>query len=190
MCTYYRNRQTRPEIAAACETVGKEPLEFIDPIVEWIRDFGEKLDISYDDFIRTTEKRHEKVVQRIFERLLEQGDIYLGEYSGYYCVECEAFWTERQAKTDHGFVCPDCNREISYVTEPSYFFRMSKYQDRLLKYIEEHPEFIQPESRKNEMINNFLKPGLDDLCVSRTALIGGLKYRATPSMSSTFGWMR
>ncbi len=162
------------------EAAGKEPLEFIDPIVEWIRDLWEKLDISYDDFIRTTEKRHEKVVQRIFERLLEQGDIYLGEYSGYYCVECEAFWTERQAKTDHGFVCPDCNREISYVTEPSYFFRMSKYQDRLLKYIEEHPEFIQPESRKNEMINNFLKPGLDDLCVSRTAFDWGIKVPSNP----------
>ena len=158
---------------------GKQPLDYIEPIVDWIRDLWERLDISHDDFIRTTEERHEKVVQRIFERLLEQGDIYLGEYKGYYCVECEAFWTERQAKTEHGFLCPDCNREISYVTEPSYFFRMSKYQDRLLKHIEDHPEFIQPESRKNEMIR-FIKSGLDDLCVARTAFDWGVKVESNP----------
>lgn len=159
---------------------GKEPLEFIDPIVDWIRDLWEKLDISHDDFIRTTEKRHKKVVQRIFERLLENGDIYLSEYSGYYCVECEAFWTERQAKTEDGYACNDCHREVQYVTEPSYFFRMSRYRDRLLQHIEENPGFIQPESRKNEMINNFLKPGLEDLCVSRSTFDWGVKVPSDP----------
>lgn len=154
---------------------GKAPREFIDPIVAWIQDLWEKLDIAYDDFIRTTEERHKAVVQKVFTRLRDNGDIYLGEYSGYYCVECEAFWTERQAKTDHGYTCPDCQREISHVTEQSYFFRLSKYTERLLQYIEANPEFIQPESRKNEMINNFLKPGLEDLCVSRTTFDWGIK---------------
>lgn len=162
------------------EKEGKRPLEFINPIVDWIQDLWEKLDISHDDFIRTTEERHKIVVQRIFQRLLENGDIYLGEYTGYYCVECEAFWTERQAKKEEGFFCPDCQREIQLVKEPSYFFRMSKYQDRLLKHIEEHPEFIQPEARKNEIVNNFLKPGLEDLCVSRTTFDWGIQVPNDP----------
>ncbi|MDF2682970.1 MAG: methionine--tRNA ligase [Brevibacillus sp.] len=154
---------------------GKQPLEFIDPVVDWIRDLWDKLDISYDDFIRTTQPRHKEVVQKVFQRLLDQGDIYLGEYEGYYCVPDEAFWTETQCKTDKGYICPDCGREVKKVKEKNYFFRMSKYQDRLLQHIEENPDFIQPESRKNEMINNFLKPGLQDLSVSRSTFDWGIK---------------
>lgn len=159
---------------------GQQPIEFIDPIVDWIKDLWEKLDIEYDDFIRTTEERHEKVVQKIFMKLKEKGDIYLGEYEGYYCLPDEAFWTERQAKTDEGYFCPECSRPVEKVKEKSYFFKMSKYQDRLLKHIEENPEFIQPESRKNEMINNFLKPGLEDLSVSRTTFDWGIKIPDDP----------
>ncbi|MFM1655435.1 methionine--tRNA ligase [Brevibacillus sp. B_LB10_24] len=159
---------------------GKQPREFIDPIVDWIRDLWDRLDISYDDFIRTTQPRHKDVVQKIFQRLVDQGDIYLGEYEGYYCVPCESYWTETQAKTDKGYICPDCGRELKKVKEKNYFFRMSKYQDRLLEYIEQHPEFIQPESRRNEMVNNFLKPGLQDLSVSRSTFDWGIKVPQDP----------
>jgi len=159
---------------------GKQPLEFIDPIVDWIKDLWERLDISYDDFIRTTQPRHKEVVQKIFQRLLDQGDIYLGEYEGYYCVPDESFWTETQCKTDKGYVCPDCGREVKKVKEKNYFFRLSKYQDRLLRYIEENPDFIQPESRRNEMINNFLKPGLQDLSVSRSTFDWGIQVPSDP----------
>ncbi len=160
---------------------GKKPLEFIDPVVDWIKDLWQKLDITYDDFIRTTEDRHSKVVQKIFQQLKSKGDIYLGEYEGYYCLPDEAFWTETKViKTNEGTFCPDCGRPVEKVKEKSYFFRMSKYQDRLLKYIEDHPEFIQPESRKNEMINNFLKPGLEDLSISRTTFDWGIKVPDDP----------
>ncbi len=162
------------------ESEGKTPLQFIDPIVEWIQDLWRMLDISHNDFIRTSEERHKKVVQKIFARLKEQGDIYLSEYEGYYCVECEAFWTEFQAKKGDQLICPDCQRPVNLVKEKSYFFKMSKYQDRLLQYIEEHPEFIQPESRRNEMINNFLKPGLEDLCISRTTFDWGISVPEDP----------
>lgn len=162
------------------EEEGLEPIQFIDPIVDWIRDLWDKLDVSYDDFIRTTQDRHKKVVQKIFQKLLDKGDIYLGEYEGYYCVPCEAFWTERQAKKGEKLICPDCERDVNLVKEKSYFFRMSKYQDRLLQYIEENPGFIQPESRRNEMVNNFLKPGLEDLCVSRTTFDWGIKVPNDP----------
>ena len=131
---------------------GLTPLEFINPIVDWIKDLWDKLDISYDDFIRTTQERHKDVVKQIFQTLLDKGDIYLGEYEGYYCVPDEAFWTERQAKKGDKYICPDCEREVSLVKEKSYFFRMSNYQDRLLQYIEEHPEFIQPESRRSRIV--------------------------------------
>ncbi|MGE5703830.1 MAG: methionine--tRNA ligase [Clostridia bacterium] len=161
-------------------TEGLKPLEFIDPVVDWIRDLWDRLDISYDDFIRTTQPRHKEVVQKVFQRLLDQGDIYLGEYEGYYCVPDEAFWTETQAKTDKGYFCPDCGREVTKVKEQNYFFRMSKYQDRLLKYIEENPDFIQPESRRNEMVNNFLKPGLQDLSVSRSTFDWGIPVPSDP----------
>lgn len=159
---------------------GLEPLQFINPIVDWIKDLWAKLDISYDDFIRTTEERHKKVIQKMFKKLQEKGDIYLGEYEGYYCVPCEAYWTEKQAHTEEGYVCPDCGRPVEKVKEKNYFFRMSKYQDRLLEHIEKHPEFIQPESRKNEMINNFLKPGLEDLSISRSTFDWGIKVPDDP----------
>jgi methionyl-tRNA synthetase len=156
---------------------GKKPLEFVNEIVAWIQELWKKLDISYDDFIRTTEPRHTRVVQKIFQKLVDQGDIYLSEYEGLYCTQCEAFWTERQAPEGK---CPDCQRPIELVREKSYFFRMSKYVDRLLAYYEENPDFIQPESRKNEMINNFIRPGLEDLCVSRTTFDWGIKVPNDP----------
>ncbi|AYK06150.1 methionine--tRNA ligase [Brevibacillus laterosporus] len=159
---------------------GLAPLQFIDPVVDWIKDLWQKLDISFDDFIRTTEERHKMIVQKIFKRLVDQGDIYLGEYEGYYCVPDEAFWTETQAKTDKGYFCPDCGRPVEKVKEKNYFFRMSKYQDKLLAHIEANPDFIQPESRRNEMVNNFLKPGLQDLSVSRSTFDWGVKVPTDP----------
>lgn len=150
---------------------GVTPKEYVDKIVAGIKELWKLLDISYDDFIRTTDKRHEEVVQRIFKKLYDQGDIYKGEYEGWYCTPCEAFWTEIQLKDG---CCPDCGRKVELVKEEAYFFKLSKYQDRLIKYIEEHDEFIQPASRKNEMLNNFLRPGLEDLCVSRTSFKWGI----------------
>ncbi|SDZ66539.1 methionyl-tRNA synthetase [Evansella caseinilytica] len=156
---------------------GVSPQAFVDEIVVGIRNLWDKLDISYDDFIRTTEDRHKRIVQKIFDQLVEQGDIYLGKYEGLYCTPCESFFTEYQAKDG---LCPDCQRPVEKVKEESYFFKMSKYADRLLKYYEENPGFIQPESRKNEMINNFIKPGLEDLAVSRTAFDWGVKVSRDP----------
>ncbi|WP_096180425.1 methionine--tRNA ligase [Effusibacillus lacus] len=155
----------------------KDPQQFVDEIIAWIKDLWKELDISYDDFIRTTEARHKAVVQKIFQRFLDQDDIYLAEYEGLYCTPDEAFWTERQAPDGK---CPDCGRDLELVREKSYFFRMGKYVDRLLKHYEENPDFIQPESRKNEMINNFIKPGLEDLCVSRTTFDWGIKVPNDP----------
>ena len=156
---------------------GMEPLQFVDGIVAWIKDLWRDLDISYDDFIRTTEPRHKEIVSKIFTRFYEQGDIYKGRYEGWYCTPCEAYWQERQLVDGQ---CPDCGRKVELITEEAYFFRMSRYADRLMKYIEEHPEFIQPVSRKNEMINNFLKPGLEDLCVSRTSFKWGIPVPFDP----------
>ncbi|GGK31961.1 methionine--tRNA ligase [Caldalkalibacillus thermarum] len=156
---------------------GVTPQAFVDQIVAGIKELWKKLDISYDDFIRTTEERHKKVVQKIFQRLVDQGDIYLSEYEGLYCTPCESFWTERQAENG---LCPDCGRPVELVREKSYFFRMNKYVDRLLKYYEENPDFIQPASRRNEMINNFIKPGLEDLCVSRTTFDWGIPVPNDP----------
>ncbi|NMO96855.1 methionine--tRNA ligase [Paenibacillus lemnae] len=156
---------------------GKSPQQFVDDIVAGIKDLWKKLDISNEDFIRTTEVRHTTVVQEVFERLLKQGDIYKGEYEGWYCTPCESFFLERQL-TDGK--CPDCGRPVELVKEESYFFRMSKYVDRLLQYYEENPDFIQPVSRKNEMINNFIKPGLEDLAVSRTTYEWGVKVKSDP----------
>ena len=135
------------------------------------KDLWKSLDISYDKFIRTTDSEHVACVQKIFEKLYQQGDIYKGEYKGLYCTPCESFWTETQLKDGK---CPDCGRDVHEVKEEAYFFKLSKYQDRLVDYIESHPEFIQPVSRKNEMINNFIKPGLEDLCVSRTSFKWGI----------------
>lgn len=166
------------KIQRRAEAAGVSPQAYVDRIVANIKDLWLKFKISNDDFIRTTEARHEKAVQKIFERLYQQGDIYKSEYEGWYCTPCEAFWLERQLQ--EGNKCPDCGREVELVKEESYFFRLSKYADRLMKYIDEHPEFIQPVSRKNEMINNFLKPGLEDLCVSRTTFDWGIKVPFDP----------
>ena len=153
------------------------PKEYVDRIVNNAKDLWSSLEISYDKFIRTTDKYHEEAVQKIFNKLYEQGDIYKGEYEGLYCTPCESFWTETQLVDGK---CPDCGRDVHLVKEESYFFKLSKYQDRLVKYFEEHPSFIQPESRKNEMINNFIKPGLEDLCVSRTTFNWGIPVTFDP----------
>lgn len=150
---------------------GVSPQEYVDKIVENAKDLWKNLDISYDRFIRTTDKDHVEIVQKIFEKLYEQGDIYKGEYKGLYCTPCESFWTDTQAKDNK---CPDCGRELHEVSEEAYFLKLSKYQNRLEEYIKNHPHFIKPESRQNEMINNFIKPGLEDLCVSRTSINWGI----------------
>jgi methionyl-tRNA synthetase len=165
------------KIQRKAEEKGISPQQYVDEIVDGIKDLWKKLDISYDDFIRTTEERHKQIVEKIFARLLEQGDIYLDKYEGWYCTPCESFYTDRQLIEGN---CPDCGRGVEIVKEESYFFKMSKYVDRLLQYYEENPEFIQPESRKNEMINNFIKPGLEDLAVSRTTFDWGVKVPGDP----------
>lgn len=165
------------KIQEKAEEKGVTPQHYVDEIVEGIQELWKKLDISYDDFIRTTQTRHKQVVEKIFSQLLEQGDIYLGEYEGWYCTPCESFFTERQLENGN---CPDCGRPVNKVKEESYFFKVSKYADRLLQYYEENPSFIQPESRKNEMINNFIKPGLEDLAVSRTTFDWGVKVPGNP----------
>lgn len=156
---------------------GVTPQQFVDEIVTGIRHLWDQLDVSYDDFIRTTEERHKLPVQRIFEQLLAQGDIYVDTYEGWYCTPCESYILERQLIDGK---CPDCQRPVEKVKEECYFFKMSKYADRLLQYYEEHPEFIQPESRRNEMINNFIKPGLEDLAVSRATFEWGIKVPSNP----------
>mgnify|MGYP000850523036 CR=1 FL=1 len=165
------------KIQRSAEAAGKSPQLFVDEVVSWIKKLWAALDISYNDFIRTTEPRHKKAVQHIVNKLYQQGDIYKGRYEGWYCTPCEAFWTERQVVEGN---CPDCGRPVELVGEEGYFFRMSKYADQLLKYIEEHPDFIQPVSRKNEMINNFLRPGLEDLCVSRSTFNWGIPIPFAP----------
>lgn len=157
---------------------GVTPKQYVDKIVAQTKELWKLMDIEYDDFIRTTDERHEKAVQKIFRRFYEQGDIYKNEYEGQYCAQCEAFWTPTQLK--EGNICPDCGRPTELVREESYFFRMSKYQDWLIDYIESHPDFIQPPSRANEMLNNFLRPGLQDLCVSRTSFKWGVPVDFDP----------
>ncbi len=157
---------------------GKTPQEFVDGIVEGFYKLWDLLKISNDDFIRTTQERHTKVVQDIFTKMLNQGDIYLGKYSGWYCTPCESFWTDTQVGPDH--VCPDCGRPVQLAEEESYFFKTSKYVDKLLEFYDQNPGFLTPESRKNEMINTFIKPGLDDLCVSRTSFTWGVQIRENP----------
>ncbi|WP_243292590.1 methionine--tRNA ligase [Bacillus sp. FJAT-47783] len=165
------------KIQRNAEQKGVTPQQYVDEIVAGIKELWKKLDISYDDFIRTTEERHKKVAAAIFDKLVKQGDIYLDQYEGWYCTPCESFFTERQLVDGN---CPDCGRPVEKVKEESYFFKMSKYVDRLLAFYEENPEFIQPESRKNEMINNFIKPGLEDLAVSRTTFDWGIKVPEDP----------
>ena len=159
------------KIEIKAQEAGVTPKEFVDNVAGTIRGLCDLLNVSYDKFIRTTDTDHEKQVQKIFRRLYEQGDIYKGAYEGLYCTPCESFWTESQLVDGK---CPDCGREVKPAKEEAYFFRMSKYADKLIQHINEHPEFIQPVSRKNEMMNNFLLPGLQDLCVSRTSFKWGI----------------
>ena len=166
------------KIQKAAETRGMKPKEYVDEIVGDIKDVWKRMDISYDKFIRTTDEDHVKAVQKIFQKLYDQGDIYKSEYEGWYCTPCESFWTASQLK--EGNLCPDCNRPAHITKEEAYFFKLSKYQDRLIKYFEENPEICYPESRKNEMLNNFLKPGLEDLCVSRTTFNWGIPVPFDP----------
>ena len=156
---------------------GVSPKEFVDHTAAVIREQFDCMNVSYDKFIRTTDPDHEKQVQKIFQKLYDKGDIYKGEYEGLYCKECEAFYTSSQLKDGK---CPVCGGEVTPTSEEAYFFKMSKYADRLMQYIEDHPHFIQPESRKNEMINNFLKPGLQDLCVTRTSFSWGIPVPFDP----------
>ena len=156
---------------------GVTPQQFVDKIAGETVELWKLMNIEYDDFIRTTEDRHMKIVQKIFKQFYDQGDIYKSEYEGLYCTPCESFWTPTQVKNG---CCPDCGRPVEPMKEESYFFRMSKYQDWMIKYIEEHPDFIQPPSRANEMLNNFLRPGLQDLCVSRTSFKWGVPVDFDP----------
>jgi methionyl-tRNA synthetase len=164
------------KIERTAQSRGKSPQEYVDEIVAGFKELWSRLDIDYSDFIRTTEERHKRVVSDIFRRLYEQGDIYKSTYRGWYCTPCEAFWTERQVADRK---CPDCARPVELVAEESYFLRMSRYADRLLAHIEQHPEFIQPVSRRNEVVN-FIKMGLDDLCVSRTTFDWGIPVPFDP----------
>ena len=164
---------------------GVTPQAYVDEIVAGIKDLWKLMDVDYNDFIRTSDERHVKAVQKIFRQLYEQGDIYKGSYEGWYCTPCESFFTELQLKDGN---CPDCGRPVEKTCEEAYFFRLSKYQDWLIRYIEEHPDFIQPASRKNEMINNFLKPGLQDLCVSRTSIQWGIPVDFDPK-HTVYVWL-
>lgn len=157
---------------------GKTPQQFVNDIVVGIQSLWKTFKISNDDFIRTTEPRHESIVQTIFTTMVQNGDIYLGKYEGWYCTFCESFWTATQVGEQH--LCPDCQRPVHQDKEDAYFFKMSKYADQLLKFYDEHPKFITPESRKNEMINTFIKPGLEDLCVSRTSFSWGIPVKEDP----------
>lgn len=165
------------KIETIAKAKGVTPKEYVDEIVAGIKDLWKLLNISNDRFIRTTDDYHEAAVQKIFKKLYENGDIYKGHYEGHYCTPCEAFWTESQLVDGK---CPDCGREVHLAKEEAYFFRLSKYADRLVEYYEAHPEFIQPVARKNEMINNFIKPGLEDLCVSRTSFTWGVPVDFDP----------
>ena len=156
---------------------GVTPKEFVDEVSGEIKRIWDLMGTSYDRFIRTTDEDHEKQVQKIFKKLYDQGDIYKDSYEELYCTPCESFWTEAQLVDGK---CPDCGREVKPAKEEAYFFRMSKYADRLIEHINSHPEFIQPESRKNEMMNNFLLPGLQDLCVSRTSFKWGVPVDFDP----------
>lgn len=159
------------KIERKAQEKGVTPQAYVDEIVASAKSLWKLMDIEYDDFIRTTDERHVKGVQKIFRKLYDQGDIYKGSYEGWYCTPCESFFTELQLKDGN---CPDCGRPVEKTKEEAYFFKLGKYQDWLMDYIETHPDFIQPASRKNEMINNFLKPGLNDLCVSRTSIKWGI----------------
>ena len=167
------------KIEIKAKDAGISPQEYVDDIAGQIKSIWDIMNTSYDRFIRTTDKKHERVVQDIFKKLYDQGDIYKGEYKGLYCTPCESFWTESQLVDGK---CPDCGREVHESSEEAYFLRTSKYSKWLEDYIESHPGFIEPESRKNEIMNNFIKPGLQDLCVSRTSLNGVYLYHLIINM--------
>ncbi len=169
------------KIEEAAKESGISPQQYVDNITSELKKIWELMDISYDKFIRTTDDYHVKAVQKIFNKLYEQGDIYKGEYEGWYCTPCESFWTETQALAENGeHICPDCGRPVQKSREEAYFLKLSKYQERLEKYIEEHPEFIEPEARKKEMVNNFIKPGVQDLCISRSTFTWGVPVEFDP----------
>ncbi|MGX8698718.1 MAG: methionine--tRNA ligase [bacterium] len=165
------------KIQEKAEAAGKTPQQFVDETSAEIRRIWDVMNTSYDRFVRTTDPMHEKKIQQIFEKFLKSGDIYKSKYEGWYCTPDESFWTESQLKDGK---CPECGREVKWAEEEAYFFRLSKYTEPLMKYFDEHPEFIQPEARKNEMVNNFLKPGLQDLCVSRTSFSWGIPVASDP----------
>ena len=173
------------KIELKAEEAGVTPKEFVDDVAGTIKGLWDLMDTSYDKFIRTTDDYHEEQVQKIFKKLYDQGDIYKGAYEGLYCTPCESFWTESQLVDGK---CPDCGREVKPAKEEAYFFKMSKYADRLIEHIHTHPEFIQPVSRKNEMMNNFLLPGLQDLCVSRTSFKWGIPVDFDPK-HVTYVWL-
>ena len=173
------------KIQEKAEAAGISPQEYVDNVAGEIKRIWDLMNTTYDRFVRTTDPEHKTKVQKIFERMYEKGDIYKGKYVGKYCTPCESFWTESQLVDGK---CPDCGRECKDAEEEAYFFKMSKYADRLLEHIETHPEFIQPESRKNEMINNFLKPGLQDLCVSRSSFTWGVPLTFAPGHVS-YVWL-
>ena len=165
------------KIQTSAEKNEKTPQEYVDEMAKMAKDLWKLMDIKYDYFIRTTDENHVKAVQKIFEYFLEKGDIYKGTYEGWYCMPCESYFTPTQLVDGK---CPDCGREVKLMKEEAYFFNMKKYADRLLKYYDEHPDFIEPEYRKTEMINNFIKPGLEDLCVTRTTFDWGIKVKSDP----------
>ena len=166
------------KIERKAKAAGVTPKEYVDHIVAGIKELWKLMDVEYSDFIRTTDERHVKGVQKIFRQLFEQDDIYMGQYEGWYCTPCESFWTELQLKDG---CCPDCGRPVERMREDAYFFRLSKYQDWLIQYIREHPDFIQPSARTAEMLNNFLLPGLQDICVSRTSIKWGIPVDFMPN---------
>ena len=166
------------KIERKAKAAGVTPKEYVDHIVAGIKELWKLMDVEYSDFIRTTDERHVKGVQKIFKQLFEQDDIYMGQYEGWYCTPCESFWTELQLKDG---CCPDCGRPVERMREDAYFFRLSKYQDWLIQYIREHPDFIQPSARTAEMLNNFLLPGLQDICVSRTSIKWGIPVDFMPN---------
>ena len=165
------------KIELKAKEAGITPKEYVDNIASQIKDIWDIMNTSYDKFVRTTDPKHEREVQKIFKKMYDKGDIYLGKYEGLYCTPCESFFTESQLVDGK---CPDCGREVHKASEEAYFFKLSKYQDRLVEYYNTHPDFIKPDSRKNEMINNFIKPGLQDLCVSRTSFTWGIPVDFDP----------
>ena len=173
------------KIERKAQAKGVTPQAYVDEIVRGIKELWKLMDVDYDDFIRTSDERHVKAVQEIFRRLYEQGDIYKGSYEGWYCTPCESFFTEMQLKDG---CCPDCGRPVEKTNEEAYFFRMGKYQQWMIDYIEQHPDFIQPASRRNEMLNNFLRPGLQDLCVSRTSIKWGVPVDFDPK-HTVYVWL-